>query len=362
MRSLAHIEKIEWIEPIANKDKIVLAGVLGWQVIIQVSDYKVGDLCVYIEVDSVLPERPEFEFLRSKNFRIKTMKMAGVLSQGICFPISILKEGNYQVGDDVTEQLGITQYTGTMDTESTSTQKPVTKHKYPKFLMKMEWFRQLVYKQDHRKGKGKGFPTFISKTDENRVQSVPYVLSIKQPWIATEKIDGCSCSLALKKHKTWYGKIKYEFIVCSRNLRLFADDDSHYWKIAKSKNIEKILLSLIEDNDWVAIQGEICGPGIQKNKYQLKDFEFYAFNLIYPHGRASSLVANSILSNAGLKFVPIIDTDYILPDTVQEVLDYAHAKSALNKNIWREGCVFRSQDGKQSFKAVDPLFLLKYDE
>jgi RNA ligase (TIGR02306 family) len=226
--------------------------------------------------------------------------------------------------------------------------------------MRFNCFRQFIYKRDHRGAKG--FPDFISKTDESRVQSIPYILSTKQPWIATEKIDGCSSTFALKKHKSWYGKTKYEFIVCSRNLRLFADDDSHYWKIAKSKNLEKILLSLIEDNEWVAIQGEICGPGIQKNKYQLKDFDFYAFNLIYPHGRAGSLVANSILANVGLKFVPIIDTEYILPDTVQEVLDYAHGRSALNEHVWREGLVFRSQDGKQSFKAVDPLFLLKYDE
>ena len=118
-RALAHIEKIDWIKPIEGKDRIALAGVLGWTVIIQKSDYEVGQKCVFCEIDSIFPEKPEFEFLRNKKFRIKTMKMSGVLSQGICFPLSILPEGNYGIGNDVTNIIGITQYEPTMDKEST---------------------------------------------------------------------------------------------------------------------------------------------------------------------------------------------------------------------------------------------------
>ena len=380
MRSLAHVEKIEWLAPIEGRDKIELAGVLGYQLIVKLGEFKVGDICVYVECDSVLPERPEFEFLRAKGFRIKTMKMAGVVSQGIVFhpkdlgytivgyeghPDSFLfvnDKGNFKadIGTDITERLGIKQYERTMDKETTAKEAPITKHKYPKILMKMKWFRQLVYKQDHREGKG--FPTFISKTDETRIQNVPHTLKNKYPWVVTEKVDGQSGTFALVKRKKWYGKKYLEYIVCSRNLRLWSKGSSSYWKVSDKYDIKGLLESLIDDNEWVAIQGECIAPNVQGNKYKVKECDFYAFNLIYPHGRASSVVANSILANAGLKFVPIIDTDYILPDTVQEVLDYAHAKSALNKDTWREGCVFRSQDGKQSFKAVDPLFLLKYDE
>ena len=118
-RKLAHIEKIDWIRPIEGKDRIALAGVLGWTVIIQKADYNEGDKCIFCEIDSVFPEKPEYEFLRSKKFRIKTMKMSGVLSQGICFPMSMLPEGNYEIGDDVTEFMGITQYEPTMDKEET---------------------------------------------------------------------------------------------------------------------------------------------------------------------------------------------------------------------------------------------------
>ena len=86
MRKLASIQKIEWIRPIEGKDRIVLAGILGWQVIVKKDEFQVGDLCVYVEIDSQLPEKPEYEFLRPKKFRIRTMKMGGVLSEGICLP------------------------------------------------------------------------------------------------------------------------------------------------------------------------------------------------------------------------------------------------------------------------------------
>lgn len=116
MRHLASVQVIEDITPIEGKDRIVLAKVLGWRVIVQKADFNVGDKCVYCEVDSVLPEKPEFEFLRSKNFRIKTMKMAGVISQGICFPMSILPY-DCSIGDDVTNVIGVKQYEPDMDND-----------------------------------------------------------------------------------------------------------------------------------------------------------------------------------------------------------------------------------------------------
>lgn len=177
-RKLAHIEKIEWMKPIEGKDRIALAGVLGWTVIVQKSDYEVGQKCVFCEIDSVFPEKPEFEFLRSKKFRIKTMKMSGVLSQGICFPLSILPEGNYEIGDDVTDIIGITQYEPTMDKEEVSdTENEKTVKKYPKFLMTWAWFRKLVLP----KKQSKGFPSFITKTDEIRIKMRHSILK----WIAT---------------------------------------------------------------------------------------------------------------------------------------------------------------------------------
>lgn len=360
-RALAHIEKIDWIKPIEGKDRIALAGVLGWTVIIQKSDYEIGQKCVFCEIDSVFPEKPEFEFLRSKKFRIKTMKMSGVLSQGICFPLSILPEGNYEIGDDVTDIIGITQYEPTMDKEEVNdTENEKTVKKYPKFFMRWAWFRKLVLS----KKQSKGFPSFISKTDETRIQNAPFYLEMDCNYVATEKVDGQSGSFTLQrvKGKHFWNRDTYDFAVCSRNLRKWKKDTSSFWSVAEKYNIEQILHQLIGDNEWVAIQGECVASNVQGNKYKVTEPDLYVFNLIYPSGRVGSVEAKKIVGEYGLKFVPIIDESVNLKGmSVADVLKYATGKSQLYDTL-REGIVFRSLDGKQSFKAVSPEFLIKHGE
>lgn len=360
-RALAHVEKIEWIKHIEGKDRIVLAGVLGWTVIVQKSDYEVGQKCIFCEIDSVFPEKPEFEFLRSKKFRIKTMKMSGVLSQGICLPISMLPDGNYEIGDDVTELMGITQYEPTMDKEeSDSNEDPKIIKKYPQFLMRWSWFRKLVLP----KKQVKGFPSFISKTDETRIQNAPFYLELDCDYVATEKVDGQSGTFTLQrvKGKHFWNKDTYDFAVCSRNLRKWKKDASSFWSVAEKYNIEHVLHQLIGDNEWVAIQGECVAQNVQGNKYKVTEPDLYVFNLIYPTGRVGSVEAKRIVAEYGLKFVPIIDEAVNLKGmSVADVLKYATGKSQLYDTL-REGIVFRSLDGKQSFKAVSPEFLIKHNE
>ena len=358
MRKLASVKTIADLQPIEGKDRIVLATVDGWHVIVRKGEYEVGNQCVYVEIDSVLPEKPEFEFLRSKGFRIKTMKMGKVVSQGICFPMSILPPGQYKGDQDVTEILDVKQYERTMDTDPVI---PAVKpsQKYPRFLMRMRWFRNLVLP---KKTAGE-FPSFLSKTDEMRIQNIPFILEGDEKWVASEKIDGQSGTFALVKRKKRipFGRSRYDFIVCSRNRQLCVRNNSSYWSVADKYHIENVLRELIGDFDWVAIQGECIGPKVQGNKYHVTDFDLYVFNLIYPTGRMGSLAAKAEVEKQGLKFVPILDEGVVLPKAVDEVLRYAHGKSQLYDTL-REGIVFRSQEGKKSFKAVDPLFLLKYDE
>lgn len=357
-RKLASIKRISALMPIKGKDRILLAEVDGWNVIVKKDEFQVGDLCVYIEIDSVLPETEQFEFLRSKKFRIKTMKMGGVISQGIVFPLSILPQGDYQPEQDVTDILGVRQYGETMDVEP---EDDTAKYsgKYPAFLMKMKWFRNLVKAEEG----SDEFPDFINKTDEIRIQNAPFYLKIKGPWVATEKIDGQSGTFFLKKgsRKRFLLFPSYEFGVCSRNRRLRHPDSSTYWYNAKKYEIEKILKKSIGTMEYLVIQGECIGPRVQKNKYNVKAPDLYVFNVITPQGRMGSEEAAQWCAQRGLKFVPVISTEYFMPDSVQKVLDDAHGPSRIGDTI-REGIVFRSKDGKQSFKAVDPLFLLKYDE
>ena len=359
MRKLATIREISENRPIEGKDRIQLSTVDGWHVITTKEDFPVGAKCVYVEIDSVMPEKPEFEFLKSKKYRIRTMKMSGVISQGICFPLTILppkKDGSeYEIGEDVTDIIGVTQYEETMDNDRELSEQKTNK-KFPKWLMRFAWFRKLVLP---KKTKG-GFPSFVSKTDEERIQNMPWICEDKREWTATEKIDGQSGTFALVKHKGLL-RTKYEYIVCSRNLRLGAKDNSSYWHVSDKYNIENALKNMIGDREWIALQGECIGPKIQKNKYGVKECDLYIFNLIYPTGRVDSITAKSICENKGFNFVPIIADHVVLPDTVDEVLKYATGQSQLADTM-REGIVFRSRDGKQSFKAVSPEFLIRWSE
>ena len=165
-------------------------------------------------------------------------------------------------------------------------------------------------------------------------------------------------SITREKHKKVFGT-DYEFIVCSRNRRLPVNDGSIYWQVAEKYNIKDKLMNLLGANDWVAIQGECIGPKVQGNKYKVKEPFMYVFNLITPYGRVPSLKARGIMSVFGFDFVPIVAEKATLPETVDEMIALAHGQSMIGDTL-REGLVCRSLDGKQSFKAVDPEFLLKY--
>lgn len=360
MRQLATIKRIATVSDIPNKDRIGLATIDGWTVIVQKSEFKPGDLCVFCEIDSLLPDAEWCSFLKDRH--IRTMKMAGCISQGICFPLSILPAGQvYDEGDDVTEILGITKWErpDATDVKANTTQKKKLR-RYPKWLMRFKWFRQIVYRFDH--SGSKAFPDFISKTDETRIQNAPFYLDMDIPWLLTEKLDGQSGTFAVKKTHRLLGK-KYEYIVCSRNIRLFNKDESSYWKVSDRYNIEEVLLKIARtyNLEWVAIQGECVGPGIQGNKYKLTEPDLYAFNFVTSdHGRWPSGDGKRITGEAGLKWVPIVGLGSI-PRTMEKMLEIAHGPSQIGNTI-REGLVCRSLDGKHSFKAVDPEFLLKYHE
>ena len=358
MRKLASIQKIESIAPINGRDRIVLAVVEGWQVIVRKDEYRPGDLTVFVEPDAILPERPEFEFLRPKKFRIKTMKMGGVLSQGICFPLDILpsREGGYEVGTDVTDLLGIKKYEPYEDTLSTNANKK--RNPFRDFLFRhyvTRWLGRLIFGGTKRERCG--FPDFVAKTDEERIQNLPSLLTNKDiHYVGREKIDGTSGTFFLKRH----GR-RFEFGVCSRNMRLDIPDGSVYWAVANKYNIRHVLKALIGDKEWVCIQGECIGPKVQGNKYKATEPALYCFNLIYPDGKVPCFEAERRVAELGLEWAPLVVADYALPDDVNDVLAFATGKSALMDGL-REGIVFRNYEKGISFKAVSPDFLIQWDE
>ncbi len=362
-RKLATIQKIVKLEPISGADAIEKATVLGWELVVKKREFQEGDLCVYIEIDSQLPDKPEFEFLRSRKFRIKTIKLKGQVSQGIAFPINIfspaLNTGILNEGDDVTELLGITKYDPQLQEENIQKQY-IPKNTFEKFLMKFSFYRKLIKPK-------KGWPSFVKKTDEDRIQLFPHICETEKDttFQVSEKLDGQSASYFLIKNDWWNIFNKFTFGVCSRNIWKKTEDDSSYWQIAKKYNIKNILLKDNKDRGTLlTIQGEICGPGIQKNKYKLKEIDFFVYKIvdnndyfIYPNN-----FIEVFCKKYNLKHVPFPDFEFKLKPTIKEMVEYSKGNSLINTEVLREGIVVRNYEKNISFKVINPNFLLKHEE
>jgi len=368
MRKLASIQKITDIRPIEGADKIMVCNILGWEVVIAKRDnFKVGDLVVYVEVDSILPEKPEFEFMRERKFRVKTIKLRKQFSQGIVFPLSILPSGCKRVneGDDLTEVLGIVKYDPQAQEEKSIT-TPQHKNKIVKYMMSFAWFRFIYFKLNR---KDKGWPSWIAHTDEENFQVCMRMLTSRpnEEWYVGEKIDGQSGTFFVERVRKW-GVTKLNFGVCSRNIRLGKPDESSYWKIARKYDLENKLLSLKKAG--IVIQGEIVGGKVQGNKYALPELDMYVFNVIENGERYSLEKMIEFCKQHKFKCVPIIYNSWVLKnperpiqEIVKELLDWSNGKSVLNNNILREGFVLRLKSNTNiSFKIRSPEFLLKYGE
>jgi RNA ligase (TIGR02306 family) len=334
-RKLASIRRISDLSPIEGADKIELATIDGWKVVVAKDvNHKVGDLIVYCEVDSFLPIREDFEFLRkssykkmadgNEGFRLKTIKLRGQISQGLIVPLDVLLKHGVS-SDDVFEGLDVTGTLGIIKYEP-----PVP--------------AQLA-------GQVKGmFPSFLKKTDEERIQNLTKEFPIYKlaKFYVTEKLDGSSV--------TYYVKDGV-FGVCSRNLDLLEDENNTMWKFAITTGLRERMVGLGKN---IAVQGEIIGEGIQGNPYQRIGQTVRIFNGFdidkYDYLSLDSLL--ELTKVLELKTVPILDLDFTLPETIDELLLMAEGKSILNIKTEREGLVIRSHDRKISFKAISNKFLL----
>lgn len=355
MRKLASIQKILSLSPIAGADKIELATILGWQVVVGKSEgFKVGDLVVYFEVDSQLPERPEFEFLRQRKFRVKTIKLRGVISQGLVMPmLSVFPEGfKVREGTDVSEILGVTKYDPEGAVEADETQEK--KSFIHRFMLRFAWYRKLF-----KNKKSNEWPKFIEHTDEDRIQLFPNICKEEEgtEFYVTEKIDGQSATYFLKKTANLFRP--YVFGVCSRKVYLKSAADNNYWKIAKKYKIEKALKKIIGGRKYVILQGEIYGEGVQGNKYSVKGLRFAAFNLIFPQQKMSPTYMSGISQKYGIPSVPLLAQNFTLPSTIQECVSFSVGKSEI-ADTQREGIVVRNYERGISFKIINPEFLLKW--
>jgi RNA ligase (TIGR02306 family) len=336
MRKMASIRVIDKIEPIEGADAIETAVIGGWKVVVKKGEFAVGDLAVYLEIDSWVPtELAPFlskgkeprEFNGVKGERLRTVKLRGQLSQGLLLPIpeDTIKGAGILIdeGLDVTDHLGIQKWERPMNA-------------------------QLA-------GMARGnFPSLIPKTDQERVQNlVKEIVAANEAGMqfeVTEKLEGSSMTCYL---------IDGVFGVCSRNLDLKETADNTFWQVARELDIEAKMRDTGPDAQF-AIQGELIGPGIQGNIYKLSKPEFHVFDVYnVTHGEyLMPMSRRAVVKLMGLTHVPVIHPESQLIWGVEGMLKFADGKSILNSQQDREGIVFKQVDGGMTFKAISNKYLL----
>lgn len=408
IRELVYVVLVDAIEPIPGYDRVEAAIVGGWHVIVQKGQFHVGDPAIYFEIDSKVPsDRECFAFLEKRHYKVKTLKMCRTISQGLLMhannfgwhiapalhtegyntPYIVDNEGhNHNIENEsrfLTKQLGVT-YADEDDNQRKAA--PVDKYKkmasrhpalfkkpFVRWMMRHNFGRKVMFFFFGKKrDKNTGFPThfpFVKKSDEERVENMPFILQDKEPWVKTQKIDGTSSTYILERKK--FGR--FEEYVCSRNVRQLTPRQKNYhkdiegnvyWMMAEKYHIFDFLKRyLLKYNlDYVCLQGETAGPNLQGNPHKFKELCFFGYNFIRSDtGRMDSIGAAKICELNDIPWVPIADEKYILPDDMETLKLDADGPCIAGEGL-REGWVYRSQDGQKSFKNVSRLYLLKKGE
>ena len=350
-RKLASIAEITYIKPIDGADAIECAVVNGgWPVVVKKGEYKVGDVAIYLEIDSWVPhelapflskgQEPR-EYNGVKGERLRTIRLRGQVSQGLLLPKTILDElglwplaGN-PVGHDLTNQLNIQKW-----------EPPIP--------------AQL---QGVMKG---NFPNFLPKTDQERCQNLRkeiFETFLDEIYEVTTKLDGSSMTVYVKDG---------EVGVCSRNIDLIETEGNSFWKAAREQNIIEALLEVsASKGEEYSIQGELIGEGIQGNPEKLTGQRFYLFDIysitedryLSPSERYSILDKLN-MNGASIEHVPIVNGVMNVTGhfgTIDELLEFAEGQS-LNPQTKREGVVFKSHGSDFTFKAIANSYLLKHKD
>lgn len=413
-RELCYIVRIDGIEPIVGSDNCECAKVGGWRVMTRKGTFKENDLAIYFEVDSkVDTSKKEFAFLERKHGKIKTQKYTfggkgNFISQGLLMSaedfgwelisneyggayIKVPNDAPYSEGTFLTAKLGV-KYSVKEDNARKGNKdkyrsmydrhKKLFRHQPYKYLYSTDWGKKLLFLfYGKKKDNKKHFPThfeYIHKTDQERCENMTWVLEDKTPFIVTEKCDGSSATYILERK----GKNKFEFYVCSRNVRMLNDTQENYhtenkgevnvyWEMAKKYEIEEKLTHFLTKNPelkYVCWQGELCGPKIQGNPQKLEEKHLFLFHMIdSDKGMYDIREAKKTWDWYEMESVPILGT-IVLPDDFEQFkreADGFYDSSVCGKGIAcaREGFVYyKTDDPNFSFKNVSREYLIKKGE
>ena len=345
MHDLATISIIQDIQPIPDKDRIVLATVENYRSIVQKDEFKPGDKVIYVYYDAILPVRPEFEFLRKRcwsekfqGFRIRPMKMGDAVSEGLILPISLIPGGDRLItGTVVTEMLGIRRY----DPEAQAPKIQPRKRWWMRYAVLRKLLKLLGIPKEV---KAKGYPEGIPKSDEENIEKCwDRISGMKDDFIVTEKMEGSAAMYVLDRRKRLH--------TYSHNWE--TNGEGVWGEVAKRLNIEAGLQKVLRRTGGrIAIEGEICGPGIQKNIYSFDKPRFFLYSA-YDADTGRRLSYPELLKTASImevEKVPYIKTSRVL-GSVEEMLKDAEGTSLFGKDVPREGLVWRTEDGNVHFKC-----------
>lgn len=339
-RKLASVQRVVEVRPIPGADAIEAVTIQGWQCVVKKGSFAVGDRGVYLEIDAVPPDTsayrflwtakgsPEVEGARPAQYRIKTMTLRKCLSQGLLLPLKEAGlDGSVEDGADVTELLGVGKYEPPLPSGGSDARC--------------------------------AFPGVVPKTDEMRVQSVPEVLEELRgkPYVATLKCDGTSATFLVDPFDG-------SFHVCGRNWSL-REGDNLYWGIARQHELEAKLRA---SEGRFAIQGEICGPGVQKNPLGLERHALFVFSVhdLVDKRFVEDAEMRDVCARMALTPVPIVERGEAFAHDQGSLLALADGVYPGTKNA-REGIVIRpttetfspTLGGRLSFKAISNQYLLK---
>lgn len=353
MSKLASIQKIVSVSSIEGADMIELATVLGWQVVVKKNEYKVGDLCCYIQIDTVVPDKPEFEFLRERKFRVRTIKLRGQISQGLIVPAP---NRHFKEGDDVTDILGVKKYE-----KPDNNPARYEKHRIPKVWYKKYaylFLYNVLYKAMPflRRKERSPFPThLVGITDEERIQNMPQVLTqyAGKEFIVSHKLDGSSITII---HQKFFGMSKFR--ICSRRFELH-DKTNDWYKVFHQTGFKDEVIKLVKyfETDDIIVQGEAIGK-FNGNHHNLPTDQIRLFNIYVDGKRISQALLLVVCKQCNIPHCPLYKR-VTLNHSMEEILKESEIKDVLNPNVEAEGLVWRCVDDNFSFKVINNKYLLK---
>lgn len=353
-RKMSYGVKIADVQPIDGADAIEAVRVNGWWVVAKKGEFEVGDVAIYLEIDSWVPTEVAPFLSKGKEprkyngvagERLKTVRLRGQLSQGL-----LLKCG-YNLDDDMWSyarpQFEVEQYC--VGSDGMCWIYVLEDYTLDDFLNIQKWEPSTPAVLA---GRAKGnFPTWIPKTDQERIQNIfRRVQGAGVTFEVTQKLDGSSMTAYVKDGV---------FGVCSRNLDLKEDTNNAFWAVARELDLETKLRKYGFD---IAIQGELVGPAIQGNPEGLTTPMFFMFDVWDGDRYMLPAVRRMFAAEANIPHVPVVDIAARIDDKdVATLLAEADGPSLLpgSKNPVREGFVWKSNVDNRSFKVISNAFLLK---